>query len=70
MRRTIETIGGMCALFMLAARSGFRLRSSAYWRWRDETAFGHDPSKRPPLLERLRATLEYGRWVYRMKRRL
>ena len=70
MRRVIETIGGLWALFVLALRSGFRVRSSAYWRWRNETAFGHDPAHRPPLRQRLRAVLDYGRWVYRMKRRL
>lgn len=64
-----ESIGGAMALFLLAMRSGFRLDSS-YWRWRGETAFGSDPRTRPPIRLRLSAMMDYGRWVYRMKRRL
>lgn len=63
----IETLGGLWELALLAARSRFRLRGR-YWRWRYETAFGSDPAVRPPRRQRLRAVLEYGRWVYRMKR--
>ncbi len=68
MRRLIETVGGLWELLLLAARSRFRLRG-AYWRWRAETAFGSDCETRPPLIRRLGAVLDYGRWVYRMKRR-
>jgi hypothetical protein len=57
------------ALLALAARSGLRVNSS-YWRWRHETAFGSGSFPRPPRMQRLRAMLDYGRWVYRMKRRL
>lgn len=63
----MDTIGGLWELFLLAARSGFRLRG-AYWRWRAETAFGSRPQELPSRRERLRAILSYGRWVYRMKR--
>ncbi len=66
--RLIETIGGVWELGRLAAASRFRMRSR-YWRWRDETAFGSDPSARPGAGARWRAVLDYGRWVYRMKRR-
>ena len=67
MGRVMDTLGGIWQLALLAARSGFRLRGR-YWRWRHETAFGHDPAGRPGPWQRVRATLEYGRWVHRMKR--
>ena len=67
MQRVVETVGGVWELFLLAVKSRFRLRGP-YWRWRFETAFGTDPSARPPRRQRLRAVLDYGRWVYRMKR--
>ena len=67
MRWMIETIGGLWELLRLAFKTRFRLRGK-YWRWRFETAFGNDPSRMPPRRERLRAMLEYGRWVYRMRR--
>jgi hypothetical protein len=66
-RGLADGFGGLWELFMLAARSGFRLRG-AYWQWRYETAFGSDPARRPSRAQRLRAILAYGRWVYRMKR--
>lgn len=69
MARMLEYVGGLWCLFMLALRSGFRM-NSAYWRWRNETAFGRDPATRPPLRQRLLALLDYGRWVHRMKRGL
>jgi len=67
MRRVIETIGGLWELFLLGWRSRFRF-NSPYWRWRYETAFGSDPALRPPRRERIRAMLDYGRWVRRMKK--
>jgi hypothetical protein len=70
MSRVLETLGGLWCLALLAMRGAWRRRSSAYWQWRHETAFGHDPTARPPLRERIRAMVDYGRWVYRMKRRL
>lgn len=41
---------------------------SKYWRWRYETAFGTDPAKMPNRWQRIKAMLEYGRWVHRMRR--
>ncbi len=67
MRGLTETLGGLWELFLLAARSRFRVRGR-YWRWRYETTFGGDPAARPPWWRRVRAVLDYGRWVYRMKR--
>jgi hypothetical protein len=69
MSRIEETLGGLWCLVMLAMRGALGRRSH-YWKWRDETAFGHPPAQRPSLPKRLRAMLDYGRWVYRMKRRL
>jgi hypothetical protein len=69
MSRIGETVGGLWCLASLALRGALGKRSH-YWKWRDETAFGRDPARRPPLRERCRAMLDYGRWVYRMKRRL
>ena len=67
MRPLIDTLGGFWELFLLAARSGFRLRGP-YWRWRMETAFGSGGGARPSAWQRMWALLAYGRWVYRMKR--
>jgi hypothetical protein len=67
MGRVMNTLGGIWALVLLAASSGFRL-GGRYWRWRRETAFGRDSGARPGPWRRVRATLEYGRWVHRMKR--
>jgi hypothetical protein len=67
MGRVINTLGGIWELFLLAAGSGFRMRGR-YWRWRHETAFGRDDGVRPGRWQRVRAMLDYGRWVHRMKR--
>ncbi|HRP63106.1 MAG TPA: hypothetical protein PK400_07435 [Phycisphaerales bacterium] len=67
MRTLLDTIGGIWELFLLAWKSGFRMRN-AYWKWRYETAFGTDPAKMPSAKERRKAILDYGRWVYRTKR--
>ena len=67
MRHLEEVVGGLWELFLLGVRSRFRLRGS-YWRWRAETAFGTDAARRPGAVQRIRAVLSYGRWVYRMKR--
>ena len=67
MRNIAETLGGIWELGWLAVKTRFRLRG-AYWRWRQETAFGGDPSLLPSRWQRLCAILHYGRWVYRMKR--
>ena len=65
MRHVMETIGGLWALTGLAFKTHFRLRGP-YWRWRYETAFGHEPNKYTTRRQRLGAMLDYGRWVYRM----
>lgn len=69
MSRIRQTIGGLGELLALAARSRFRMRGP-YWRWRFETAFGADPARWPARRRRLGAILEYGRWIWRMKRGL
>ena len=69
MARLLDTLGGIWELMRIAVRSRFRLRSS-YWRWRAETAFGADLAQRPPFRERMRALLDYARWVHRMKKDL
>jgi hypothetical protein len=66
MRAVLDAIGGLWELFLLAARSRFRL-GGRYWRWRAETAFGSTSAGRPPRRQRLHAILAYGRWVHRMK---
>ncbi len=65
-KRLIESLGGLWELARLAVRSGFRL-DGPYWRWRSETAFGLDPATRPSRVQRIRAVLGYGRWVWRMR---
>ena len=65
MHGLIETLGGLWELAALGCRSRFRL-GGAFWRWRNETAFGNDPSCTPSRLQRWRRVLAYGRWVYRM----
>jgi hypothetical protein len=67
MRWLLDTLGGLFELARLGVRTRFRL-SGPYWRWRRETAFGADPSRRPPWRQQLHAILEYGRWVHRMRR--
>jgi hypothetical protein len=67
MRHLVETLGGTWELLLLAARSRFRV-GGRYWRWRAETAFGAQREARPSRWRRALAVLEYGRWVYRMKR--
>ena len=69
MRALIETVGGLWCLMRLAIQSRFRLRGP-YWRWRMETAFGHQPERSPSRWTRWRAVIDYGRWVYRMRRSL
>jgi len=67
MRRLLETIGGLFQLIRLAVATRFRL-AGPYWKWRAETAFGADRERWPPKRQRLKATLDYARWVHRMKR--
>jgi hypothetical protein len=65
MRRVIEVIGGVYELARLAVITRFDFRGD-YWTWRLHTAFGRGmPASRSALV---RAALEYGRWVHRMRR--
>ncbi len=60
-----DTIGGLWQLFRLGLMSGFRFKGD-YWQWRLHTAFGRGyPATKGELIH---ATLEYGRWIHRMKR--
>lgn len=59
-----ETIGGCCELIRLGFLTRFRF-NGPYWQWRLHTAFGRG---KPPRREMIRATLDYGRWIYRMRR--
>jgi hypothetical protein len=64
MRRFLETLGGLYQLARLGVISKFRFKG-AYWQWRMHTAFGRGyPSTRAELI---RSTLEYGRWMHRLK---
>lgn len=65
--RPISTLTALWELFLLAARTGFRLRGP-YLEWRRETAFGTREDRMPSKRERVHAMLAYGRWVNRMKR--
>lgn len=61
----LEYIGGLWELTRLGLLSRFRFRG-AYWTWRMHTAFGRGyPESRA---ETLKSVLDYGRWVYRMRR--
>ncbi|QOI99981.1 MAG: hypothetical protein HRU70_05565 [Phycisphaeraceae bacterium] len=65
MPRLMEWIGGVYELARLGVITGFRFRG-AYWTWRLHTAFGRGyPETR---WETFKAFLDYGRWVYRMRR--
>lgn len=65
MRWLSDTLGGIYQLARLGVISGFRF-NGPYWRWRLHTAFGRGyPRSR---VELLRAVLDYGRWVHRMRR--
>ena len=64
-----EFFGAFYELARLGVVSRFRFRG-AYWQWRLHTAFGRGyPSvvwwKRGSIVH---SVLEYGRWVYRMRR--
>ena len=63
-RILVQSIGGILSLARLVVLFRFRFAGD-YWTWRQHTAFGAGtPSSR---LERLRATLEYARWIHRMR---
>ncbi len=67
MRSLLDTFGGLWALLCLGVQTRFRF-GGPYWQWRLDTAFGADPDHRPPKRQMIRATLMYGRWLYRMRR--
>lgn len=62
--RIIEFFGGIWELARLAVVSRFRF-SGGYWTWRLHTAFGRGT---PPRSETIHAVLDYGRWMFRMRR--
>ncbi len=64
-RHAIDTVGAIYELARLGIITRFRFRGP-YWEWRLHTAFGRGyPESRVQLI---RAVLEYGRWVRRMRR--
>ena len=60
------TLRAIYELVRLAALTGFRL-NGAYWSWRTHTALGPKGRDAVGPAEIRRATLEYGRWIARMK---
>jgi hypothetical protein len=62
-------IEGLLGLLRLGLSTQFR-RGGAYWRWREETAFGADRARWPSAAERWHAMLEYAAWARRMRRHL
>jgi len=66
-RSLLHTLDALWQLARLAIVTRGRL-NGRYWHWRRETAFGTDPSRMPPRMERVRAVLRYGHWVGRMRR--
>ena len=68
--KMIELLGGLWALCAIALRTGFRPSRHPYWKWREETAFGTEARQQPSAAERRHVLLDFGRWVYRMRRRM
>jgi len=65
MRWVFDTIVGLYELARLGVVTRFRFRGP-YWQWRVHTAFGRGyPESRLALVA---SVLDYGRWVYRMRR--
>ena len=60
-------ITGLLGLALLVIRYRGRF-SNRYWQWRRETAFGHDPSKEPRGVDRWWVILDFGAWVWRIRR--
>lgn len=54
-------------LALLGWRTRFR-RRGAYWAWRLDTAFGHDPKRIPDAAARREAIVDYANWVAAMRR--
>jgi hypothetical protein len=65
MTRLFDLLGAIYELARLGVLSRFRFRGP-YWSWRLHTAFGRGyPTSR---WETFKSILDYGRWVYRMRR--
>lgn len=67
MRMLVVLFDGLWQLLRLAVLTRGRLRGR-YWHWRQETAFGTDPSRMPSLPQRMAAVIRFGHWVGRMRR--
>lgn len=65
MTLVIDFLGALYELARLFVVTRGRMRG-AYWTWRLHTAFGRGyPASKT---ETLKSVLDYGRWVYRMRR--
>ncbi len=62
----LDTIRALLALARLGVTTRLRF-GGRYWIWRRETAFGKHENA-IPLKARLHALLEFGAWVWRMRR--
>jgi hypothetical protein len=62
--RPLDPLRAAWELSRLAVLTRFRLRGP-YWTWRMHTAFG---ASTPPRGEVIRSIIEYGAWVWRMRR--
>lgn len=65
MQFLIDTIGGLYELARQVCLTRGNLRGK-YWSWRRYTAMGPGPTI--PRHEHRRAMLEYGRWIWRLRR--
>jgi hypothetical protein len=67
MRTLVVFVDGLWQLLRLAVITRGRVRGR-YWHWRQETAFGSDPSRMPGPAQRMAAVIRFGHWVGRMRR--
>lgn len=67
MRTLVVLVDGLWQLLRLTVITRGRVRGR-YWRWRQETAFGTDPSRMPSVSQRVAAVIRFGHWVGRMRR--
>ncbi|MBI1190597.1 MAG: hypothetical protein GC200_07980 [Tepidisphaera sp.] len=65
MQRLIDTLGGLYELARLGVITGFRFKGP-YWTWRLHTAFGRGY---PSRWETLKSILDYGIWIWRLRKR-
>jgi hypothetical protein len=65
MRHHLDTLWAFYELARLFIITGGKLKG-AYWTWRWQTALGNNHGK--TRTELLRAMIEYGRWVAKMRR--